>query len=92
MEKVERATMTLRRSSTAAPIGGSPGFTAATMRTKQCERIRAIRKALADAGFVSLTEQATALGLPRSTTWALLEGLKVITRALGFRLRSSPAY
>ena len=44
------------------------------MRASQVNKIRELRQALIDAGFVSLDQQATALGLPRSTTWAVLKG------------------
>jgi hypothetical protein len=44
------------------------------MRVSQINKIRELRKALIDAGFVSLDQQATALGLSRSTTWAVLKG------------------
>ena len=44
------------------------------MRAGQANKIRELRQALIDAGFVSLDQQATALGLPRSTTWAVLKG------------------
>ena len=44
------------------------------MRASQANKIRELRQALIDAGFVSLDQQATALGLPRSTTWAVLKG------------------
>jgi predicted DNA-binding transcriptional regulator AlpA len=39
----------------------------------QREKIRQIAKVLREAGFVSLSEQASALGLSRSTTWKLLQ-------------------
>jgi len=39
-------------------------------QTRQCEKIREITDTLAASGCVSLDEQASVLGLPRSTTWA----------------------
>jgi hypothetical protein len=47
---------------------------AAHMRASQVSKIRQLRQALLDAGFVSLDQQAAALGLCRSTTWAVLKG------------------
>jgi hypothetical protein len=42
------------------------------LKTRQAHKIAEIRKALVDAGMHSLDLQATALGLSRSTTWAML--------------------
>src|SRR3954471_19197361 len=44
----------------------------AEMKSKQCTRIGELREALMRSGFYTLDEQARALGLCRSTTWALL--------------------
>jgi hypothetical protein len=44
----------------------------AEMKSKQCTRIGELRQALMAAGFYTLDQQARALGLCRSTTWALL--------------------
>jgi hypothetical protein len=44
------------------------------LRTSQGDKIRELRRALINAGFVSLDQQAIALDLPRSTTWAILKG------------------
>jgi len=44
------------------------------MRASQVTKIRELRPALIEAGFLSLDQQATALGLSRSTTWAVLKG------------------
>jgi hypothetical protein len=44
------------------------------MRARQTQRIRDIRAALISSGFVSLDQQTQALGLSRSTTWAVLQG------------------
>jgi hypothetical protein len=43
------------------------------MYSQQCSKILEIRDALIAQGFVSLDEQAGALGLSRSTTWSLLK-------------------
>jgi hypothetical protein len=45
---------------------------ASEMREKQRTKIRELRTALLAAGFVRLNPQSDALGLGRSTTWALL--------------------
>ena len=41
---------------------------------KQTDQIRSIGVALDRAGFRSLDAKAKALGLPRSTTWTILQG------------------
>ena len=46
----------------------------AEMKAKQSSKIRELRTALADAGILSLDQQARVLGLPRSTTWTILRG------------------
>jgi hypothetical protein len=46
----------------------------ARMKARQCAKLRDLRQALIDAGFKSLDQQATALGLGRSTAWAVLQG------------------
>ena len=42
-------------------------------KLEQCAKVAELRRALMDAGFHSLGEQARALGLGRSTTWAILK-------------------
>jgi hypothetical protein len=42
------------------------------MKKQQASKIREIGEALIAAGFRALDEQAQALGLPRSTTWTIL--------------------
>ena len=49
-------------------------FTPLEMRKRQRLKIREVRKALLAAGFVHLDQQSDALGLGRSTTWAVLKG------------------
>ena len=46
----------------------------AEMKARQADKIRELRMALIAAGFVALNSQATVLGIPRSTTWAILRG------------------
>jgi hypothetical protein len=63
------------------------------LRARQTQRIRDIRAALIDSGFVSLDQQAAALGLSRSTTWAVLRGNHKCTglrAALVARMLASP--
>jgi len=47
----------------------------AAMLDSQGNKIRELRHALVNAGFVSLNQQAAVLGLPRSTTWFVLQGM-----------------
>jgi len=42
------------------------------MKSRQAAKIRELGQALIEAGFVTLDEQAKALGLARSTTWTIL--------------------
>jgi hypothetical protein len=44
------------------------------MRNRQSCKIRQLRDALTAAGFVTLDEQANALGVCRSTTWTIVNG------------------
>jgi len=46
----------------------------AEMRARQKLRIKELGDALVAAGFLALDEQASALGLSRSTTWTILNG------------------
>ena len=43
-------------------------------KARQCAKIWELRQALIEAGFLSLDQQADALGLARSTTWSVLKG------------------
>jgi hypothetical protein len=43
------------------------------MKTRQASKIRELGDALVAAGFVSLDQQAQAIGLCRSTTWTILK-------------------
>jgi hypothetical protein len=52
--------------------GDGPKFI--KMKERQSDKIRQLRDGLAAAGFVTLDEQAKALGLCRSTTWTILKG------------------
>lgn len=44
------------------------------LKAQQCSKIRELGEALIRAGWITLDEQAKALGLPRSTTWTILKG------------------
>jgi hypothetical protein len=66
----QRAVQASKASIRCAPARSS----AAHMRASQASKIRELRQALIDAGFVSLDQQAAALCLSRSTTWAVLKG------------------
>jgi hypothetical protein len=50
----------------------SHGATAAICKARQSSKIREFGHALVVAGFLTLDEQAKALGLSRSTTWTIL--------------------
>jgi len=45
----------------------------AAMKARQCSKIAELRQVLLQAGYLSLNQQALALGLSRSTTWAILQ-------------------
>jgi predicted DNA-binding transcriptional regulator AlpA len=61
-----------RRRRHALPEGcGSVG---ARMKERQSSKIGEIRDAVLSGGFLTVEEQAKALGLSRSTTWAILKG------------------
>jgi hypothetical protein len=70
-----------------------PSSMVAGMKARQCAKIRDLRQALIDAGFRSLDQQATALGLGRSTTWAVLQGhhkASGLSAAIISRMMASP--
>jgi hypothetical protein len=43
------------------------------MKARQCAKILELRQVLLRAGYQSVDKQASALGLSRSTTWAVLQ-------------------
>ena len=51
-----------------------PILSRAHAKARQCAKIGELRQALINAGCVSLDQQAGALGLVRSTAWAVLKG------------------
>jgi len=71
----------------------TPSSIVAKMKGRQCAKIRDLRQALMDAGYQSLDEQATALGLSRSTAWAVLQGqhkASGLSAAIISRMMDSP--
>ena len=52
----------------------SPATVLAAMKVRQASKIKELGDALVLAGFVTLDDQAEALGLCRSTTWTILKG------------------
>jgi hypothetical protein len=51
-----------------------PSSIVAKVKASQRAKLQDLRQALIDAGFQSLDQQALALGLCRSTVWAVLRG------------------
>ena len=51
-------------------VSGSP----ANMKALQSSKIRELRQALVQAGYVTLIQQAKCLNLSRSSAWAVLQG------------------
>ena len=71
----------------------APSSIVARMKGRQCAKIRDLRQALIDAGYQSLDQQATALGLSRSTAWAVLQGhhkASGLSAAIISRMMASP--
>ena len=54
-------------------VSGRDSGPAKDAGNRQREKIRQIGEALRHAGFVALEDQVRALGLPRSTTWKVLQ-------------------
>ena len=50
-----------------------PSASMSSMKARQCAKISELRQRLVQAGYDSLGTQAVALGLSRSTTWAVLQ-------------------
>jgi hypothetical protein len=50
------------------------GSSAADKKSRQAAKIRELGTALISEGFHTLEQQATALGLSRSTTWTIIRG------------------
>jgi hypothetical protein len=46
----------------------------ADLKARQAAKLREIREALVAEGYVRLDDQASALGLSRSTTWTIISG------------------
>ena len=52
----------------------TPALTNSDMKTMQCSKIRELRQALVEAGYLTLCQQAGGLGVGRSSAWAILQG------------------
>jgi hypothetical protein len=74
MKKMDTAGFALDGAARECAVNRAPMSNSMAMKARQSQRIRDIRQTLIDAGFVSLDQQAEALGLSRSTTWAVLKG------------------
>lgn len=72
--KTDLAKMVLEHTATGRPAMRSPASMSPALRARQSQKIQEIRQALMDSGLVTFDDQAAALGLPRSTTWAVLQG------------------
>ena len=70
----ERSTAQVRRSEPPLPVS-------VTMKARQSSKIRELAEAVESAGFLTLDEQARALGVPRSTAWTIV-GLAIKLPAL----------
>src|SRR5262245_40267150 len=71
----------------------SPIFDLIALKDRQCRKIRQLKDALVESGFTALDEQALALGLSRSSTWALLRGTHKasgLSAAIISRMLNSP--
>ena len=71
----------------------TPASISLDMRAKQAAKIRELRQVLVNAGFSVLDQQAVALGLSRSTAWAVLKGnhkSSGLTATLINRMLTSP--
>jgi hypothetical protein len=67
--------MAIRKTKARGTIPGtnrSGSSSSALKKAKQSDKIAELRQVLIDAGFVALDDQAVALGIWRSTAWAIL--------------------
>ena len=64
----------------------TPAFSNSDQKATQCSKIRELRQALVEAGYLTLDQQAESLGLGRSTAWATLQE---IISTLAYRRRPS---
>lgn len=67
----------MRRISQIVELGGSARPVAccpADMKARQAAKLRELHDALVRAGYASIDQQASALGLSRSTTWHVVKG------------------
>ena len=52
----------------------TPAFSNSDKKATQCSKIRELRQALVEAGYLKVRQQAESLGLGRSTAWETLQG------------------
>jgi hypothetical protein len=52
----------------------TPATISSKMKAMQSDKLRELREALVNAGFLTLDQQANSLGLSRSTAWTVLKG------------------
>ena len=52
----------------------TPASISSKMKVMQSDKLRELREALVNAGFITLRQQARSLGLSRSTAWVVLKG------------------
>lgn len=68
--------------------------TSLTAKARQSAKLRELRQALIEDGYVGLCKQAAALGIRRSTAWVVLSGrykASGLTASVIERMMSSPA-
>ena len=71
----------------------SPASISSNMKARQSAKLRELRKALVDAGFVRLDKQARVLELSRSTAWTVMSGshkCSGVSAAIIKRMLNSP--
>ena len=52
----------------------TPALNNSNIKATQCSKIRELRQALVEVGYLTLDQQRESLGLGRSTAWAILQG------------------
>ena len=85
-----------KTSTRAGPQNGprrSPASISSNMKARQSAKLRELRQALMDAGFVTLSKQARVLELSRSTAWTVMSGshkCSGLSAAITKRMLNSP--
>jgi len=70
-----------------------PQLASAEAKVRQASKIRELRAALIEAGLIGIDQQARALGLRRSTAWAILSGghkNSGLSASIAIRMLSAP--